>query len=66
MDPRTEVNIALARKGLNLTALAKQLGVPQQSLSRTLKGEIVNQRSHWPAMLAALDLQVIVVPKDRS
>ncbi|GAA3995062.1 hypothetical protein GCM10022631_01430 [Deinococcus rubellus] len=46
-----------------MVELAAQLGIPQQSLSRTLQTSPINQRSHWPAILEALDLEIVIQPK---
>ena len=61
-DPKTAIKVELARREMTLTALAEKLGVPQQSLSRTLRGSPVNQKSHWPSILKELGLKVVLVP----
>lgn len=65
MDPRTQVKVALAQRGMNQADLARQLGIKPQVLSRLFRVPVVNERSHWPAVLEALDLEVEVKPKPR-
>ncbi|WP_161883864.1 transcriptional regulator [Deinococcus alpinitundrae] len=63
MDTKATVKVELAKREMTMLELAAQLGIPQQSLSRTLQTSPVNQRSHWPAILEALGLEVIIRPK---
>lgn len=65
-DFKTSVKVELARRNSNLSQFAAELGIPQQSLSRTLQTSPVNQRSHWPAILEALGLEVVIQPKRPS
>lgn len=65
VEPKTVVKVALAQRDMTLGELARRLGIPAQSLSRTLKTSVVNTQSHWPGILEALDLEVEVKPKPR-
>lgn len=63
MDPRTVVKVALAERGMTLSELANRLGVPQQSLSRTIQQSPLNGKSHWPKILDALGLEIVIQRK---
>jgi transcriptional regulator with XRE-family HTH domain len=60
MEPKTAVNVALARRGMSQAELARILDLEPQALSRGLSKSMVNARSIWPAVLEALDLEVVV------
>ncbi|AFD27458.1 helix-turn-helix domain-containing protein [Deinococcus gobiensis] len=66
MNLKTIVKIELAKREMTQTELAEQIGIPQQSLSRTLRTPALNQRSHWPKILDALGLELVVQPKKQS
>ena len=52
------------RLDLNQAALARQLGIKPQTLSRImLHIPVINARSAWPAVLDALGLEMIVRQK---
>lgn len=52
------------RLDLNQAALARQLGIKPQTLSRILLHiPVINARSAWPAVLDALGLEMIVRQK---
>lgn len=57
------VATALKAKGLNQSQLALQLGKDRASMSRTLNRSPIDARSDWPAILDALDLEVVIRPK---
>ena len=63
MNPKTLVKVELAKRDLTMTEFAQQLGIPQQSLSRTLNAPAINHRSYWPKVLDALGLELVVQPK---
>lgn len=63
MEPKTVVKVALAEREMTLTELARRLDVPQQSLSRTLQQSPLNGKSHWPKILEALGLEIVIRPK---
>jgi len=66
-DPKHAVEIALAERRLNQAQLAALLGTHTSTLSRTLNaGEIVNGRSLWPAILDALDLEIVIRSKQEG
>lgn len=61
MDPKTAVKVALTKRQMTVGELAARLGVPPQSVSRTLNTPVPNGKSLWPRILAALSLRVEVV-----
>jgi lambda repressor-like predicted transcriptional regulator len=63
MDVKRIVKVELAKRGMTMQSFAKELGIPQQSLSRTLNTPPVNQKSHWPKIMEALELEVEIKPK---
>lgn len=57
------VQARIREMGTTQAALAAQLGTTPAILSRTLGSALVRQDSHWPALLEALGLEVIIQPK---
>lgn len=53
---------ALKGRGITQKQLAEQLHTTQPVISRTLKASVVNDRSHWPAILDLLGLEVVLQP----
>ena len=66
MDTKAIVKIELAKREMTMLELAAQLGIPQQSLSRTLQASPIDQRSHWPKILEALGLEIVIQPKQEG
>ena len=63
-DQKREVNAAMQRLDLNQAALARQLGIKPQTLSRImLHIPVINARSAWPAVLDALGLEMTMHQK---
>jgi transcriptional regulator with XRE-family HTH domain len=63
MEEKIVIRTALAARNMTQGDLANRLGIPAQSLSRTLGVSVVNTQSHWPAILDALGLEVVIRPK---
>ena len=63
---RDLVKIELQKQGLTQVELARRLGLAPASVSRTLRAPPIRQDSHWPAILDALGLEVIIRPKNRQ
>ncbi|QLG11746.1 helix-turn-helix domain-containing protein (plasmid) [Deinococcus sp. D7000] len=58
----------LTALGLTRSDLARQLGVSRQVITRTLNSTaLINERAeHWPAILDALGLEIIIRPKTQA
>lgn len=62
--PTRAVEKALTELGMNRADLARRLDVTPQALSRVLKVEqVAGQRSLWPKILDALNLEIVIRPK---
>ena len=59
-DSKQIVQMRLKALGMTQAQLAEQLGTTPAILSRTLGSPMVRQDSHWPAILRALSLDVIL------
>ncbi|WP_407540213.1 helix-turn-helix domain-containing protein [Deinococcus radiomollis] len=54
----------LSSKGKSRAELARELGISRQKVQRTLDASPLNSRAeHWPAILDALGLEVVIRPK---
>jgi predicted transcriptional regulator len=62
-DLASQLRQALRDKGLTQVKLAEMLGTTQPVISRTLTASVVNDRSHWPAILDILDLEIVLKSK---
>lgn len=63
-DPKHAVDIELAKRQMNQKDLAKLVGRNETALSRTLStNRFFDNRSMWPEILDALNLEVIIRPK---
>ncbi|WP_407543021.1 hypothetical protein Q0M94_25465 (plasmid) [Deinococcus radiomollis] len=58
-----QVRKALKDQGVTQIKLAELLDTTQPVVSRTLKASVLNDRSHWPAILDILGLEVFIRPK---
>lgn len=67
MQPQPREIIQARLKALNMTQiqLATQLRVTTAVLSRALYDPIIPMGSHWPAILDALGLEVVIRPKSQ-
>ncbi|WP_407541749.1 helix-turn-helix transcriptional regulator (plasmid) [Deinococcus radiomollis] len=63
MNARQTIKVALAEAGMTQAQLATRLEMKPQVLSQSLQSPLVNSRSHWPAILDALGLEVVIRPK---
>ena len=61
------INQRLKAQNLTRSDLARQLGISRQVVTRTLNSTaIINERAeHWPAILDALGLEIVIQPKQR-
>jgi transcriptional regulator with XRE-family HTH domain len=59
------IDAKLTEQGLSRSDLARQLGISRQVVTRTLNSTaLINERAeHWPAILDALGLEVVIRPK---
>ena len=62
-DVVAQVRQALKDQGLTQAKLAEMLNTTQPAISRTLTASVLNDRSHWPAILDLLGLEVVIRPK---
>ncbi|SMB91181.1 helix-turn-helix domain-containing protein [Deinococcus hopiensis] len=62
-DLAEQLRQALKAKGITQVQLAEHLQTTQPVISRTLKASVVNDRSHWPAILELLGLELVLQPK---
>ena len=54
----------LASTGKSRAELARELGISRQKVQRTLEASPLNSRAeHWPAILEAFGLEVVIRPK---
>ena len=60
---RQQIKDALAHKNLSQVALARLSGVREDYVSKVLRGERVSVPQEFAAMLDALDLELVAVPK---
>lgn len=66
MTPEEAVKMLLKEKGVTQAEFAHEIGTSQPVLSRTLKSPFINTQSHWPAILDALDLELVIQPRKRD
>lgn len=57
---------ALKERGITQNQLAEMLDTTQPVISRTLTASVLNDRSHWPAIIDALGLEVVLQPKEQK
>ncbi|OLV16363.1 hypothetical protein BOO71_0012220 [Deinococcus marmoris] len=53
-------------QGITQAQLAQQLDTTQPVISRTLQASVLNERSHWPAIIDTLGLEIVIQPKSSS
>lgn len=56
----------LKARGITQAQLAERLNTTQPVISRTLKAGVLNDRSHWPAILDMLDFEVVLQPRPKQ
>ena len=56
----------LKARGITQNNLAEKLGTTQPVISRTLRASVTNERSHWPAIIDLLDMEITVQPKGKG
>ena len=62
---REAVRIELARRDTNQARLADRIGVSRQYLSDVMRGKAGRVPAVWQKILADLDLEVVIRPKER-
>lgn len=62
-DLAAQLRQAMKDQGLTQVKLAELLKTTQPVISRTLTASVLNDRSHWPAIIEALGLEVVIRPK---
>jgi transcriptional regulator with XRE-family HTH domain len=65
-DLALQLRQALKDKGFTQAQLAEMLETTQPVISRTLTASVLNDRSHWPAILDILGLEVVLQPKTQE
>lgn len=65
-EVRELIKRILKTRGMTQAQLAQTIGADPPTLSRTLTAPIINTQSHWPAILDALDLEIVIQPKKVS
>lgn len=63
---KAAVQARLKARGMTQVQLAAEIGTSPAVLSRTLSSPLIARNSHWPAILAALKLQAVVVPEGEN
>jgi transcriptional regulator with XRE-family HTH domain len=61
---RRAIRVELARRGLKQKDLSEMTEISPQHISQLMSGKSGNLAKGWDAILSALDLQLIAVPKD--
>lgn len=61
-----QLRAELKAQGITQSELAEKLGTTQPVVSRTLRGSVLNDRSHWPAIIELLGLEVVIQPKQKA
>ena len=62
-DLAAQLRQTLKDQGITQNKLAEMLHTTQPVISRTLTASVLNDRSHWPAILDVLGLEVVIRPK---
>ena len=65
-DLAAQLRQALKDRGITQAQLAQQLNTTQPVVSRALHASVLNERSHWPAILETLGLEIVIQPKSNS
>lgn len=66
VTPKAVVHYHLRQKGLSQAKLARMLGVSVAHLNTTLAAPLVRSEGHWPAILSALDLELVIRPRQEN
>lgn len=65
-DLAAQLRQALKDRGITQAQLAQQLDTTQPVISRALQASVLNERSHWPAILDTLGLEIVIRPKSNG
>ena len=60
---KAQVLYTMKQRGVTQIDLARQLGLDLRTLRNTLSSSLMCPNFYWPAILDALDLEVIIRPK---
>lgn len=60
---KAQILYLLKQRGLTQVQLARQMGLDERTLRSTLSSSLIRPNSHWPAILDALGVEIVLRPK---